>query len=291
VRPFLEDQRTVAAGGLIRVVNGCTVESGLVTDIRLPRGWLARFQVLEYLRAFLAGRMGWHAIGATLVISGAFGVFRRSVTVELGGFRTDVVGEDMELVTRMHRRLREERVPYRISFVPDPVAWTEVPETLAGLGRQRDRWQRGMSEALTIHRRMILNAAYGRVGLLAVPYFFFLEMLGPLVELAGYVTFALTLALGWANVPYVLGFLMVAIVLGIVLSVATVALEEVTFRRYPKVSDLARLFALAVLENFGYRQLVTFWRVRGTLRFLRGDKAWGEMERKGFGSGAEVRAP
>ena len=289
VRPFLEDQRTVAAGGLIRVVNGCSVESGLVTDIRLPRSWLARFQVLEYLRAFLAGRMGWHAIGATLVISGAFGVFRRSVTVDLGGFRTDVVGEDMELVVRMHRRLRELRIPYRISFVPDPVAWTEVPETFSGLGRQRDRWQRGMSESLMIHRRMILNPRYGRVGLLAVPHFFFLEMLGPLVELAGYIAFGLTLALGWANGPYVLGFLMVAIVLGIVLSVATVALEEVTFRRYPRFSDLARLFSLGVLENLGYRQLITFWRVRGILRLLRGDKAWGEMTRKGFGQGAEVR--
>jgi cellulose synthase/poly-beta-1,6-N-acetylglucosamine synthase-like glycosyltransferase len=291
VRPFLEDQRTVAAGGLIRVVNGCTVESGLVTDIRLPRSWLARFQVLEYLRAFLAGRMGWHAIGATLVISGAFGVFRRSVTVDLGGFRTDVVGEDMELVMRMHRRLREQGVPYRISFVPDPVAWTEAPETLSGLGRQRDRWQRGMSESLAIHRRMLLNPAYGRVGLFAVPHFFFLEMLGPLVELVGYFAFALTLVLGWANIPYVIGFLMVAIVLGIILSVATVALEEVTFRRYPRLSDLARLFYLAVLENFGYRQLVTFWRVRGTLRFLRGEKAWGEMTRKGFGRGVEISAP
>jgi cellulose synthase/poly-beta-1,6-N-acetylglucosamine synthase-like glycosyltransferase len=197
----------------------------------------------------------------------------------------------MELVVRMHRRLRELRIPYQIAFVPDPVAWTEVPETFSALGRQRDRWQRGMSESLMIHRRMILNPRYGRVGLLAVPHFFFLEMLGPLVELAGYFAFALTLALGWANAPYVISFLLVAIVLGIVLSVATVALEEVTFRRYPRFSDLARLFSLAVLENFGYRQLVTFWRVRGTLRFLAGDKDWGEMTRKGFGQDAEVRTP
>ncbi len=148
-RPFLEEQRTVAAGGVVRVVNGCTIESGSVVDIRMPKNWLARLQVLEYLRAFLAGRMGWHALDATLIISGAFGVFRRSVAVAAGGFRTDVVGEDVELVVRLHRHCRERGMPYKISFVPDPVAWTQVPETLAGLGRQRDRWQRGLSEALT----------------------------------------------------------------------------------------------------------------------------------------------
>lgn len=284
VRPFLEDRTTVAAGGLVRVVNGCTVESGAVTEIRLPKSWLAKFQVLEYLRAFLAGRMGWNALGATLVISGAFGVFKRSAAVDAGGFRADVVGEDMELVLRMHRYLRERRTPYRIGFVPDPVAWTEAPERLGALGRQRDRWQRGMSEALSLHRRMILNPRYGRVGLLAVPHFVFLEMFGPLVELAGYAAFLFTLIVGWSNPSYVVAFLMVAIVLGMVLSIAAVALEEITFRRYPRTSDLAKLFGLAVIENLGYRQLVTFWRVRGTLGFLRGRRrqVWGDMARKGF---------
>ncbi len=287
-RPFLEDQRTVATGGVVRVVNGCAVDSGSVVDIRLPRSWLARLQVLEYLRAFLAGRMGWHALDATLIISGAFGVFRRSVAVDAGGFRTDVVGEDVELVVRLHRYCREEGWAYKISFVPDPVAWTEAPETLAGLGRQRDRWQRGLSEALTIHRNMIFDSTYGRIGLVAMPHFFILEMLGPIIEGVGYTAFVLTILMGWANPAYIFGFFMVAIGLGVVLSVAAVGLEEITFRRYPRFLDLLRLFGLAVVENLGYRQLVTFWRVRGMVSFLRGKKAWGTMERKGFSSSAET---
>ena len=148
---------------------------------------------------------------------------------------------------------REEGKPYGIGFVPDPVAWTEAPETLGALGRQRDRWQRGLSEALTLHRKMIFNPRYGRIGLLAMPHFFLLEMLGPVIELIGYVAFAATVLLGWATASYVLAFLMVAIVLGVVLSVAAVALEEITFRRYPRSLDLVRLFGLAVIENIGYR--------------------------------------
>lgn len=282
VRPFLEDRRTVAAGGIIRIVNGCTVESGIVTDVRLPDSLLARFQVLEYLRAFLAGRMGWDAMGATLIISGAFGIFRRSTVVEAGGFATDTVGEDMELVVRLHRHCLEQRIPYRITFVPDPVAWTEAPETIRVLGRQRDRWQRGLSEVLTRHRTMLLNARYGRIGMLAFPHFYLLEMLGPGIEVLGYVAFILTILMGWATPLYVVAFLMVAVVLGIALSVVAVGLEELTFRRYTRVSDLFRFFLLALVENLGYRQLTAFWRIRGMVSFLQKRKGWGEMTRKGF---------
>ena len=263
-------------------MNGCRVASGAVTEVRLPTTWLARFQVLEYLRAFLAGRMGWSALNATLIISGAFGLFRRSLVVEVGGYATDTVGEDMELVVRLHRHCRERGIPYRIEFVPDPVAWTECPESLRVLGRQRDRWQRGLTEVLLRHRHMLLNPRYGLIGMLAYPYFFFLEMFGAAIEMAGYAAFILALVLGRANGPYVVAFLMVAVLLGIALSVAAVGLEELTFRRYPRMKDLLALFGLAVIEGFGYRQLSTFWRARGLLSALRGKKSWGEMTRKGF---------
>lgn len=286
VRPFLEDSSTVAAGGIIRIVNGCRVGSGVVTDIRLPRSWLARFQVLEYLRAFLAGRMGWSALNATLIISGAFGLFRRQAVVDVGGYATDTVGEDMELVVRLHRWFRQRRLPYRIEFVPDPVAWTECPETLRVLGRQRDRWQRGLTETLVRHRGMLCNPHYGVVGLVAFPYFFFLEMCGAAVEVVGYVTFVLAVLLHRANAPYVVAFLMVAIVLGIALSIAAVGLEELSFRRYPHLRDLLALFALAVLEGVGYRQISTLWRARGLVSALRRKKGWGEMTRKGFAPAA-----
>lgn len=284
VRPFVEDARTVAAGGVIRIVNGCSVVEGTVTDVQLPRELLPRFQVLEYLRAFLAGRMGWHELDSTLIISGAFGVFKRDLVVEVGGYATDTVGEDMELVVRLHRHCREKNIDYTIGFVPDPVAWTECPDSLKVLGRQRDRWQRGLVETLVRHRRMLLNPRYGRIGMLAYPYFVFLEMLAPLVEVAGYVSFVVALALGRVSAVYATAFLSVAIGLGICLSFTAVALEELGFRRYPKRSDLYRLIWLAVAENFGYRQLTTFWRLRGLVTVFRKAKGWGRMERKGFGT-------
>lgn len=282
VRPFLEDETTVAAGGILRIVNGCTVRQGQVEKIRLPRNIWARFQVLEYLRAFLSGRMGWDALDATLVISGAFGIFKRETVVAAGGYSTDTVGEDMELVVRMHRYCSEADIPCSIHFVPDPVAWTECPESLSVLGRQRDRWQRGLFQSLTRHRAMLLRRRYGKAGMLAFPYFFFLEMIGPIVEAGGYVAFAASVAAGRVDPVFVVAFLMVAVVLGVALSISAVALEELSFRRYPRFRDLLELFVLGVLENFGYRQLNQWWRVKGTVSAIRGVEGWGSMTRKGF---------
>lgn len=281
-RAFLEDARTVASGGIIRIANGSRVRSGRVEEVRLPDNYLARLQVLEYLRAFLSGRMGWDALDAVLVISGAFGMFRREIVVEVGGWATDTVGEDMELVVRLQRHEAEAGKDMKVSFIPDPVAWTECPESLAVLGRQRDRWQRGLAESLWRHRVMLFNPRYGRVGMIAFPYFFFLELCGPVVEGLGYLAFATTLALGRAEPLYVVAFLTLAVAFGIALSVAAVALEELSFRRYSRVQDLVGLLGLAFLENFGYRQLSTWWRIRGMLSKLRGVESWGVMERTGF---------
>lgn len=282
VRPFMEDATTVAAGGILRIANGCVVKQGQVVDVRLPSNLWAQFQVLEYLRAFLSGRMGWDALDATLVISGAFGIFKRSTVVDAGGYATDTVGEDMELVVRLHRHCAESGTPYRIHFVPDPVAWTECPESLGVLARQRDRWQRGLFQSLTRHRVMLFNSKYGKAGMLAFPYFFFLEMLGPVIEALGYFSFAVTVLFGTPNYPYIIAFLMVAVMLGVALSVAAVGLEELSFRRYPRVRDLFRLFLLAIVENVGYRQLSAWWRLKGTWSALRGVEGWGRMQRKGF---------
>ncbi|MDH3271044.1 MAG: glycosyltransferase [Gemmatimonadota bacterium] len=290
VRPFLEDADTIAAGGVLRIANGCTVQEGRVVEVGLPDNLLAKLQVLEYLRAFLSGRMGWDALDATLVISGAFGIFKRQTVVDAGGYATDTVGEDMELIVRMHRHCRENDIPYRIHFVPDPVAWTECPETVAVLSRQRDRWQRGLFQSLMRHRVMLMNPRYGRSGLIAFPYFFFLEMLGPVIEFLGYFSFTVTVLSGRAEWPFVLAFLGVAMVLGVALSLSAVALEELSFRRYPKMSDLLSLFALTVLENFGYRQLSAWWRLKGTISALRGVEGWGHMTRKGFKMEAEGSA-
>lgn len=281
-RPFLEQPETVAVGGIVRIANGCRVEHGQVTEISLSSNPLVIFQQVEYLRAFLFGRVGWSALGALLIISGAFGVFKRQVVLDIGGYRHDTVGEDFELVVRMHRRLREQKIRYRIVFLPDPVCWTEAPETLRVLGRQRNRWQRGLIDTLRIHRRMGLNPRYGRVGLLAMPYFVIIELLGPVIEMSGYLFVIIAFFLHLINLPFFLLFLTLAILLGTVLSVASVVLDEVAYRRFPRLSQLLTLVAFALMENVGYRQLTVWWRVMAFLDYWRGNKSWGTMERKGF---------
>lgn len=281
-RPFMEDASTVAVGGIVRIANGCSVVGGSIDDVRLPKSMLVRFQVLEYLRAFLAARVGWNTLGATLIISGAFGVFRRSVVADAGGFDATTVGEDMELIVRLHRHCRDQGIPYRIEFIPDPVAWTEAPEKIAALGRQRDRWQRGLVQVITRHRRMIGNPKYGVVGTMALPYYVAFEMLGPVVEVAGYAAFVAAVLFGRASVVFVIGFLVLAIFLGTALSIAAVALEELSFRRYRRFSDLLILLGVALVENFGYRQLSTWWRLRGLVSAMRRDHRWGAMERRGL---------
>ncbi len=281
-RPFLEDSSTVAVGGIVRIANGCRVEAGSVEGIRLPKNVLARFQVLEFLRALLAWRVGWNALGATLIISGAFGAFRRSMVDAVGGFDTRSVAEDMELVVRIHRHCRDHGIDYRITFIPDPVAWTEAPETLSQLAKQRNRWQRGLAQVIARHRDMIGRRRYGLPGLVALPYFVVFELLGPIVELFGWIAFLLSVALGIVSIEYVALFLALAVFLGSAFSIAAVALEELSFRRYRRFSDLMALLGIALVESFGYRQLSTVWRLRGLAAALRRDGTWGEMERTGF---------
>ena len=196
VLPFVEDPDTLAAGGIVRIVNGCTVDSGKVTDVRLPKNWLAMFQVVEYLRAFLAGRVALSSVNSLLIISGAFGIFKRDAVVSAGGFRADTVGEDMEIVTRLHRIAREGKKRYRVVFQPDPVCWTEAPESRKILGSQRNRWQRGTMQVLGYHKRMMANPKYGMVGLFAMPYYLLFEALGPIIEFTGFAVTILALALG-----------------------------------------------------------------------------------------------
>lgn len=283
VEPFLHDPDTIATGGIIRVVNGCRVEGGQVTEVRAPRRFVPLLQAVEYLRAFLGGRVAFSFVNALLIISGAFGVFRRDAVIEAGGYLTSTVGEDMELVLRLHRRFREAGRRYRIVFVPEPVCWTEVPETLRVLQRQRNRWQRGTVESLALHRRVVGNPRYGVLGVFATPYFLLFEMLGPAVELLGYAVTIGGLAFGWIDPALALLFFVVSILFGILLSMSSVVLEELTQRRYPRASDVALLFAAAILENLGFRQLMTLWRVRGLIDGLRGKQGWGAMERRGFG--------
>ncbi len=282
VRPFMQDSRTVAVGGIVRIANGCDISYGEVSRIALSKKNLVRFQVIEYLRAFLFGRVGLSVLNALLVISGAIGMFKKSVVIESGGYRTDTVGEDMELVVRLHRLMREKKEKYRITFVPDPVCWTEVPESIKILSRQRNRWQRGLIDSLLMNIRMLLNPRYGVVGIFAMPFFSIFEMITPIIEVTGYFMFAASLCLGIIDLSFSLLFLSAAIILGIVLSVNTLCLEELSFRRYPRLSDIITLFFYGIFENLGYRQLSAWWRLKGIIDYILGKKSWGKMQRKGF---------
>jgi cellulose synthase/poly-beta-1,6-N-acetylglucosamine synthase-like glycosyltransferase len=282
VRPFVDAPGvTIAAGGVVRVANGCDIHGGRVHQVRLPRRALPLIQIVEYLRAFLFGRMGWSTGNSLLVISGAFGLFEKRAAILAGGYATDSVGEDMELVVRMHRKRRELRQPYRIGFVPDPICWTEVPDTLRVLRRQRTRWQRGLIDTLVRHRAMIGRPRFGTVGMISLPGFVMFEMLSPLVELSGYVLLPVLWALGLLNLSGAFVFFVLAIVYTVLVSALAVLLEDIAFRRYPRVWDLGRLLLGAVLENFGFRQLTVWWRVRAFWEYLRGDLTWGAMERQG----------
>jgi cellulose synthase/poly-beta-1,6-N-acetylglucosamine synthase-like glycosyltransferase len=282
IRPFLLDDRVVAAGGTLRVVNGCEVTAGRVTRQRAPHRFLPGVQAVEYLRAFLAGRVGWNRLGGNLIISGAFGLFRREAMIAAGGYRHDSVGEDMELVVRMRRLAHERREPERIVFVPDPVAWTAVPRRLRVLARQRDRWHRGLADVIERHRGIVFNPRYAAMGLVVAPYFVFVELLAPVVELVGLGALALGLALGIVNVPFAVMFLIVAYGLGLLLTTLTIALEEWTYGGYGGLRDRLVLLCFGALESLGYRQLTALWRVRGMARHWRGHADWGAMEREGF---------
>jgi len=234
------------------------------------------------LRAFLAGRVAHSALNGLLIISGAFGTFRRDVLLEVGGYKPDSMGEDMELVTRLHRHCREQRRPYRIVSLADPVCWTEVPESAKVLASQRNRWHRGTLEVLQRHRVMFGNPKYGRVGLFATPYYGVFEAMGPVVESMGYVVTLAAVCFGLINWPVAELMFLSALVYGILISVGAILLEDVFFRRYRRLSDLFQLLLCGVLENFGYRQLTTWWRVRGCVDYFRGKGGWAPMPRKGF---------
>lgn len=283
VRPFVDrPHETIAAGGTIRIANGCKVDSGRISDIRLPGNFLALVQIVEYLRAFLMARLGLGKMQALTVISGAFGLFRRDRVVEVGGYSHGTVGEDMELVIKLHRHMRDLRQPYRIEFIAEPVCWTECPENIRILARQRARWQRGALECFVKHRAMIFNPRYGRIGFIGFGQILLVDVVGPLLEILGYILMPLLWVLGLLALPWLLAFLAITFTFGIFLSIATLVIEEIQLRRFPKARELALLALISVVENFGYRQLSNFWRLQGWWQFVRKQQSWGTMTRKGF---------
>lgn len=281
-QPFRENPHVVASGGTIRIANGCSVSNGFLQTIDLPRKALPILQIVEYLRAFLFGRIGWSALNAMLIISGAFGLFRKSAVVEVGGYRTATIGEDMELIVRIHKHYRLAKKPYRIEFVPDPICWTEAPEDMATLRNQRVRWQRGLLESLSANSALLCHPRSGMVGWLAFPFMLLFEALGPIIEITGYLLMLIFFLSGLISGQAFLVFMFVAIGFGFLLSVSGLLLEEMSFQIYPRPRQLLLLLLAALVENFGYRQINLWWRLIGIVLWLRGGHAkWGEMKRGG----------
>jgi cellulose synthase/poly-beta-1,6-N-acetylglucosamine synthase-like glycosyltransferase len=280
VLPFLEDATTIAVGAAVGIVNGSRVEAGRVVETRLPESWLARFQIVEYLRAFLMFRLAMTPANALPILSGAFGLYRRDALLEAGGFDHTAIGEDMDLTVRLHRLYHERDQPYRIAYEPDPLCWTQAPEDLASLRSQRTRWRRGFMQVIGRHRRMIGNPRYGAVGLFSLPYLAFFEGLGPLIEVAGYsvtTAAALTGVLHWEHYRVLLT---AGVLLGAASSLLAVLLDDVTVRRYPRTRELSALILSSLIENLGYRQLTAWWGCVGTWQSLRGGGTWGSIKRK-----------
>lgn len=283
VTPIMRDpDRVVAAGGMVRVVNGCEVRSGRVVRPGLSKKTLPVLQVIEYIRAFAAGRAGLSALDSLMIISGAFGVFNTSIALRVGGYAVDTVGEDMELLVRMRRQLFKDKYRHRVIYQAYPVAWTEVPEKLGGLSRQRRRWHRGLCEVMWRNRGMILNPRYKVVGMFAMPFFLFVELLGPLMEVAGYVYLVWLLFTTGIDTQFGVLFLLLAVLWGVFLSFSAIVFEDVNFNWYRLWRSLGKLLPHALLENLGYRQLTAWWRVRGFFEFLLGKRGWGRQERRGF---------
>lgn len=286
-RPFVEDREVIATGGIVRVLNGCSVEAGVVTEVKSPRKFLECFQAVEYTRGFLSGRTSWNYFKSLLIISGAFGIFRKDMVQAVNGYR-QTVGEDMDLVVRLHRHCCDNSIGYKVVFVPDPVCWTQVPSDLLSLLKQRNRWQRGLIDSLWHNRKMFFNPRYGKVGLFGFPYFFFIEAIGPFLEFFGYFIFLLFFLIGYINRELIILFFFLAIFWGIWINLGSILLDNLVYKRYRGIRDILKLCLFGAFEFIGYRQLIVVERFIATI-FFRG-KEWGKPQRQEIGN-EKVRQP
>jgi cellulose synthase/poly-beta-1,6-N-acetylglucosamine synthase-like glycosyltransferase len=283
VVPVLTDPKhVVAAGGIVRVLNGSRIEQGRMMEVRLPSRAVERIQVIEYLRAFLIGREGWAYYNLLTIISGAFGIFRRDLVREVGGYRASAIGEDIDLVMRLHRHMRAKGSDFHITFVPDPVCWTEVPADMKSLARQRARWQKGLAGVLWPNRDMLFRPRYGALGFVALPYLWIWELLAPVIELGGLITIGVAAAAGVLSREFFIQFLIFGYAFATMISIGSVLLEELTYKRYNRWKDMALLVGFCFVEHFPYRQLHLVWRLQGLVQYVRGDLSWGPLKRVGL---------
>jgi|AntRauTorckE6833_2_1112554.scaffolds.fasta_scaffold18720_2 cellulose synthase/poly-beta-1,6-N-acetylglucosamine synthase-like glycosyltransferase len=283
IQTFVRHKDTIAAGGIVRVINGCKIVNREIKEIHVPDGFLGRLQSVEYLRAFLFGRVGWDYLKSLLIISGAFGIFDRKAILEVGGYSVDSVGEDIELIIRLHSHFLRSKKEYNIRFLPEPICWTEVPVDYKSLKNQRNRWHRGLADSLWRHKYMLFNPTYGRIGLLVMPFFLIFELIGPIIILLSYLYLGVLFFIpGYTSISFIVLFFAVSVIYGMVVSLISVLAEEIAYKTYSSTKDILILTAYSFIENMGYRQIHSYWQVLGIIDFIKGNKSWGKMERKGF---------
>ncbi len=282
VKAFLAQPNTFAIGSAIGVANGCIFRNNRMVQILFPDRFVPAIQVLEYMRAFLFGRVGWNPLGGNLIISGAFGLFDAETVIGSGGYSTDTVTEDLELVVRLHRYLRERQIPYCIRSIPDPLAWTEVPVNYKTLSKQRERWQRGLWQVLWKHRAVFFKKRYGKLGWISLPCFFFIDALSPFVEFFGGLFVLLGFFMGVVDVLFMILFIAVLYGVGILSSCLAVLLEERSFGCYQNVPSLLKMVAYAMMEQVGYRHRTVWWRLKGFHNWLRHKESWNKFKRAGI---------
>ena len=286
MKPFLEETKVkvIASGGVIRIANDCKIENGRLVKINLPKKFLPRMQTIEYIRAFLLGRMAWSRLNGLLLISGAFGAFDKEIVIKCGGYNVKTVGEDMELIVRMRRYMEENKLPYKVTFIPDPLCWTEAPSSYKILGRQRNRWTRGTIETLRMHKKMFFNPRYGLLGMISYPYWFFFEFLAPIIEFTGTSVYLILAICGLIQWAYFLTLFACILSFGFLYSVFAILMEVLTYNQYKTKKDIFKLIITALLEPFIYHPFVVWSAIKGNVDYLRKKNSWGEMTRSGLGA-------
>lgn len=281
----IEDNiRVIASGATLRLGNSCEVEEGVITRMRAPRQLLPRFQEMEYIRAYVLGKMGWSAINAVPNVSGGLGLFDREIAVKAGGYDAKSFAEDMDIITRMCAYMIENKIKYAIRYIPVTLCWTEGPATLKVFGRQRTRWGRGLAEIMSIHGRLIFRPKYRKLGMIVMPYNLFFEFLAPIIETLGVFYYIYLILSGSVNWPYAVLLLVFAYLFSVMISSLAVLWDQITFRYYKTWTEVVGLCLMAFLEPLIYHPLIVFFALKGYFNFATGKKhSWGNMQRQGFG--------
>lgn len=284
VRPFVEEKvRVIATGSVIRVSNSCAVENGYLTKIRVPDKYLPLFQELEYIRAFLLGRMAWSKINGLMLVSGGIGLFDKEIVIAAGGYDHTTLGEDMELIGRMRIWMHDNKQKYRIRYIPEALCWTEVPSSIKILARQRTRWTTGLAETLWIHKKVLFNPKYEVFGLVSFPYWVFFEWLAPLIEAGGVIYYTYLIITGQITWSYALIMIAFIYSFSVMITIMAILWDEVAGMKYSKKREVLKLCLAAMVEPVAYHPLVLFFSLRGNWFFFTNKKlGWGEMTRLGF---------